>query len=129
MMPWQWTMQIQRGETLTLFDGGKLKRDWTYIDDIVRGLSAMLNAEFSWEIWNLGCGRPVENRQFVQILEQLLGKKAHTKNVPAPSSEPFETFADIGKAQRMLNYLPQVAVEQGLENFVNWLRAENLLNS
>ncbi len=128
MMPWQWTMQIQRGETLTLFDGGKLKRDWTYIDDIVRGLTAMLDVEFDWEIWNLGCGRPVENLQFVQILEQLLGKTARTENVPAPGSEPFETFADIAKARRMLNYQPQVAVEQGLENFVAWLRAENLLD-
>ncbi len=128
MMPWQWTMQIQRGETLTLFDGGKLKRDWTYIDDIVRGLIAMLNAEFSWEIWNLGCGRPVENLQFVQILENLLGKKANLQNVPAPNSEPFETFADISKAQQMLNYQPQIAVEQGLANFVDWLRDEGLLN-
>ena len=128
MMPWQWTMQIQRGETLTLFDGGKLKRDWTYIDDIVRGLIAILDAEFDWEIWNLGCGRPVENLQFVKILENLLGKSARVENVPAPASEPFETFADISKAQRMLGYQPQVEVEQGLANFVEWLRVEGLLD-
>ena len=58
MMPWQWTQMILRGETLQLFAGGQIKRDWTYIDDIVAGFMAALDKGFEWEIINLGCGSP-----------------------------------------------------------------------
>jgi UDP-glucuronate 4-epimerase len=127
MMPWQWTMQIRRGEPLTLFNNGHMKRDWTYIDDIVRGLVAVLDAGFDWEILNFGCGNPVENRRFVEVLENLLGQRAQINAVPAPVSEPLETFADISKAKQLLNWTPQVQVEEGLKYFVEWLRGENLL--
>ena len=58
-MPWQWTQMILRGEPLTLYSAGKLKRDWTYIDDIVAGFIAALDKPFAFEIINLGCGNPV----------------------------------------------------------------------
>jgi UDP-glucuronate 4-epimerase len=58
MMPWQWSQKISRGEEITLFNGGHLKRDWTYIDDIVRGFVLALDANLEWEIFNLGCGVP-----------------------------------------------------------------------
>ena len=127
MMPWQWTQKIQNGEPLTLFNGGHLKRDWTYIDDIVRGLVAALDAGLKWEILNLGCGRPVENLEFIATLETLLQKRAIIENVPSPPSEPLETFADIAKAKQLLNWQPQVQVPEGLKYFVEWLRAQKLL--
>jgi UDP-glucuronate 4-epimerase len=123
MMPWQWTSSIARGEEITLFDGGRMKRDWTYVDDIVRGFVSALDTPFSFEIINLGCGRPVENLAFVQVLEQLIGRRAIRKEVPAPPSEPIETFADISKARRLLDYEPRVNVEEGLAHFVEWMRA------
>jgi UDP-glucuronate 4-epimerase len=124
MMPWQWTQQILRGEPLTLFDGGRLMRDWTYVDDIVTGFLAALDAGLAGEIINLGCSRPVENRRIVQILEQLLGREAQIIDRPTPASEPPITFADVSKARRLLGYEPTVAVEEGLERFVAWLRSE-----
>ncbi len=127
MMPWQWSMKIARNEPISLFDGGRLKRDWTYVDDIVAGLLACVDAGCRWEIFNLGCGHPVENTRFVRVLEELLGRRAIIEDVPAPASEPFETFADISKARGMLGYCPQVQVEQGLKCFVEWLRQEKLL--
>lgn len=127
MMPWQWTQQILRGEPLTLYNGGELKRDWTYIDDIVRGFLSALDAALPYEIINLGCGRPVANREFVQLLERLLGRQAVVRDVPAPASEPLITFADISLARRLLHYEPRVNVEEGLERFVSWLRAERLI--
>src|ERR1700683_1742490 len=78
MMPWQWTKQILAGQSLTLYGGGKLKRDWTYIDDIVGGFIAALDKRLDCEIMNLGCGRLVENLEFIRILERLLGKTAKT---------------------------------------------------
>lgn len=127
MMPWQWSQQIARGETITLFNGGHLQRDWTFIDDIVAGFVAALDAGLAFEIINLGCGRPVENLDFVRVLETLLGRKAEIEDVPAPASEPIITFADTEKARRLLGYEPQVNIEEGLARFVAWLRAENLL--
>ncbi|HLL88469.1 MAG TPA: NAD-dependent epimerase/dehydratase family protein [Tepidisphaeraceae bacterium] len=128
MMPWQWTKSILEGKELTLYNGGHLKRDWTYIDDIVDGFVAALDKPLGFEIINLGCGRPVDNLQFVRVLEGLLGKKAKTVDVPAPSSEPLITYADISKAQTMLGYAPKVMVEEGLKRFVDWLRAERLMS-
>ncbi|HEX8835197.1 MAG TPA: hypothetical protein VF719_13395, partial [Abditibacteriaceae bacterium] len=109
-------------------NGGHLHRDWTYIDDVVDGFISALDKGFAWEIFNLGYGRPVENIEFVQILESLLGKKAHILDTPVPLSEPLITFADTTKAQRMLGYEPKTDVEHGLNNFIQWLRAEKLLD-
>lgn len=127
MMPWQWSTKIQRGEPITLFNGGHMKRDWTYIDDIVRGFAAALDAGMRWEIINLGCGNPVENLRFVQILEALTGREARIQSEPAPPSEPLETYASIEKAKLLLNWEPQVQVEEGLDRFVTWMRAEGHL--
>jgi UDP-glucuronate 4-epimerase len=127
MMPWQWSQDIAAGRPLKLFGGGHLMRDWTYVDDIIRGFTAALDRRLAWEIVNLGCGNPVENLRFVQILESLVGRKAAVEDVPTPPSEPVVTYADISKAGRLLEWRPQVQVEEGLSNFVRWLRAEALL--
>ena len=127
MMPWQWTMSILKGEPLTLYNAGHMKRDWTYVDDIVAGLMLALDKPFDYEIVNLGCSRPVENIEFVKILENLLGKKAIVKDVPAPASEPIVTYADVSKARKLLGYEPKVNVEEGLRRFVEWLREASLI--
>jgi len=127
MMPWQWAVQINKGEPITLYNGGRLKRDWTYIDDIVAGFVAALDKPLGYEILNLGCSRPVENLDFVRTLEQILGKTAQVIDTPAPSSEPLITHADISKARRLLGYEPKVNIDQGLRKFIDWMRAERLL--
>jgi UDP-glucuronate 4-epimerase len=127
MMPWKWAFAIQNGEQVTLYNAGRLKRDWTYIDDIVAGFLAALDRPFAYEIINLGCGCPVENTRFVQILEELLHRKAQIVETPCPASEPLITYADTTKAKELLGYEPRVSIEEGLSRFVNWLRAERLL--
>ncbi len=127
MMPWQWTRRISHGEPITLFNAGHMRRDWTYIDDIVRGFIAALDAGFAWEIINLGGGDPTENLEFVRILECLVGREAIIENVPCPPSEPLETWASIVKARELLDWAPTVKVEDGLANFIAWMRAEELL--
>jgi UDP-glucuronate 4-epimerase len=127
MMPWQWSLKILKDEPLDLFGGGHLKRDWTYIDDIVSGFVAALDKPMGFEIVNLGCGRPVENLDFVRILENLLGKKAIINDVPVPDSEPLITYADITKAGQLLGYKPQVMLEEGLERFITWMRGEKII--
>ncbi len=127
MMPWQWAHSISHGEPITLFNAGHMKRDWTYIDDIVRGFIAAIDANLSWEIINLGGGNPTENLEFVRILEGLVGREAIIENVPCPPSEPLETWASIEKARDLLNWSPQTKVEDGLAQFVDWMRAEKML--
>lgn len=122
MMPWQWTRQILAGEPLTLYGGGKLKRDWTYIDDIIAGFIAAMDKKLPCEILNLGCSRPVENLEFIRILESLLGKKAKVIDTPTPASEPLITYADISKARKLIGYDPKITVDEGLRRFVEWMR-------
>src|SRR2546421_5710827 len=112
MMPWQWTVSINKGEPIILFNGGKMKRDWTYVDDIVDGFVRALDKPLGYEILNLGCSNPVENLQFVKIIEQLVGKKAIVVDKPAPPSEPIVTYADVSKARRLIGYEPKVKAEE-----------------
>ncbi len=127
MMPWIWSQTIRAGKPITLYGGGKLKRDWTYIDDIVAGFIAALDKNLEYEIINLGCSQPVENLAFVQILEELLGRKANIVDTPTPPSEPLISFADITKARQLLGYDPKINAREGLARFTTWMRQENLL--
>jgi UDP-glucuronate 4-epimerase len=127
MMPWQWTLDILADKPLTLYNAGHLKRDWTYIDDIVDGLLLALDKPQPFEIVNLGCSNPVENLRFVQVLEHLLGKKAIILDTPTPPTEPLITYADVTKAKSLLGYQPKVQVEQGLKKFIEWLREEKII--
>ncbi|MGC9259014.1 MAG: NAD-dependent epimerase/dehydratase family protein [Phycisphaerae bacterium] len=127
MMPWHWSRQITAGEELTLFASGHLKRDWTYIDDILDGFIAALDSPRGYRVYNLGCGNPVENLDFVHTLAEILGKEAKIRNVPAPVSEPPITYADISKARHELGYTPKVQVREGLRRFVQWMRKMDLL--
>jgi UDP-glucuronate 4-epimerase len=127
MMPWMWSQMIQQGKPITLYGNGKLKRDWTFIDDIVAGFIAALDKPLDYEIINLGCSQPVENSHFVQILEELVGRKAEIIDTPTPPSEPLISYADITKARQILNYNPKVNAKEGLTRFVHWMRQEKLL--
>jgi UDP-glucuronate 4-epimerase len=129
MMPWQWTLDILAGKPLTLYNNGHIKRDWTYIDDIVHGLTLALDnpPPSTYEILNLGCSNPVENLRFIEVLEQLLHKKALIVNTPTPPTEPLITYADTTKAHKALGYVPKVQIEQGLANFITWLREEKII--
>jgi UDP-glucuronate 4-epimerase len=127
MMPWIWSKLINSGQSITLYGTGKLKRDWTYIDDIVAGFLAALDKGLQYEIINLGCSQPVENLEFVQIIEELVGRRATIVDTPTPASEPLISFADISKARQMLGYDPKTNVREGLTQFVHWMRQQGLL--
>lgn len=126
MMPFMVTDRIVRGQKITLFNAGNMKRDWTYVDDIVAGVVAAIDKPCGYEIINLGRGEPVLMSDFVTIIEQLVGKKAILETPPAPASEPPVTFADISKARRLLGYNPQTAVQQGLEKLWAWYQATHI---
>ena len=125
MMPFMVTDRVVRGERITLFDGGDMYRDWTYVGDIAAGVEAALRTPLGYEVINLGHGEPVHMRHFVAIVENLVGKPALLDTPPAPASEPHTTFADITKARRLLNYDPRTCIEQGLEELWAWYQARS----
>ncbi|MDM8528076.1 NAD-dependent epimerase/dehydratase family protein [Anaerolineales bacterium HSG24] len=123
MMPFMVMDRIVKGEEIILFDAGQMKRDWTYVDDIVSGVIAALERPLGYEIINLGRGEPILMADFVQSIEKLVGKKAVLSTPPAPASEPKITFANIDKARRLLDYNPQTAVGDGLAKMWDWYQA------
>ncbi len=126
MMPFMVTDRVVKGEEIKLFDAGQLKRDWTYVEDIVSGIIAALERPLGYEIINLGRGEPVLMADFVEIIEDLVGKKAVLTTPPAPASEPKITFANIDKARRLLDYKPQTSVTDGLARLWDWYQKEIL---
>lgn len=120
MMPYMVTDRIYRGDTITLFSGGQMKRDWTFVDDIVSGVELALFKPVGYEIINLGRGEPVLMADFVNIIEDLIGKKAVLETPPAPASEPEVTFANIDKARQLLGYDPKTPIHAGLAKLWAW---------
>ena len=124
MMPFMVTDGIVNQREIALFDGGRMRRDWTYIDDIVAGVVSALDKPLGYEIINLGRGEPVLMSDFVTIIETLVGRKAILSMPPAPASEPKVTFANIDRARRLLAYNPQTAVADGLAKLWEWYQSE-----
>ncbi len=125
MMAYMVIERILNGQEIVLFDGGEMYRDWTYVDDIVAGLTAALDTPLGYEIINLGRGEPVRLGDFVTIIEGLVGKEARIRSVPAPPSEPPRTFASIEKARRLLGYNPHVSIKEGLVHTWAWYQTIN----
>jgi len=124
MMPYLVTERIFCDREITLFEAGEMRRDWTYIADIVSGVVAALDADLPYEIINLGRGEPVLMADFVRLVEEIVGKRARLVTPAAPPSEPPVTYADVSKARRLLSYNPQTSVEEGMRLFVAWYRRE-----
>ncbi|RME45460.1 MAG: NAD-dependent epimerase/dehydratase family protein, partial [Caldilineae bacterium] len=124
MMPYIVLDRLVHDREIILFDNGDMRRDWTYIDDIIRGVVAALDRPLGYEIINLGRGEPVLMNDFIAMAEELVGKKAIIKGVPAPPSEPKITFACVDKAAALFGYRPQTSIGEGLRNLWDWYRRE-----
>lgn len=122
MMPMRVIDSILAGTPIMVYDGGVLKRDWTYIDDVVDGVAAALNTPDGYAIYNLGYGQPVALTDFIQIYEELIGKAAITETVPRPATEPPITYCDNSRARAKLGFTPKVALVEGLSRTWDWVR-------
>jgi UDP-glucuronate 4-epimerase len=129
MMPFMVTHRIVNDQEIQLFDAGQMKRDWTYIDDIVAGVVAAIDRPLGYEIINLGRGEPVLMADFVGIIEELVGKPAVLSTPPAPPSEPKINFANVRKARKLLDYHPKMDVADGLARMWDWYQREILSSS
>lgn len=122
MALFKFTDRIVEGEQIDVYNYGDMKRDFTYIDDIVDGVTACLENPFDYEIFNLGNNTPVKLMDFIQILEDTLGMEAKKNMMPMQPGDMKVTYADISKSQEMLGYEPETGIEEGIEKFVDWYR-------
>ncbi|MCC5875953.1 MAG: NAD-dependent epimerase/dehydratase family protein [Candidatus Sumerlaeia bacterium] len=124
MMPWIVLESLLHDREITLFDNGEMRRDWTYVSDIVAGVVAAIDKPLGYEVINIGRGQPILMTEFLDLMEELTGRKPRIKAVPAPASEPKATFALVDKARSLLDYDPQTTVREGLSRFVDWYTRE-----
>lgn len=127
----KFTKAIFLGEPITVYGDGSTSRDYTYVDDIVKGIKAALNYNASnFEIINLGNNKVVSMNELVHSLEEVMGKKAVIQYLPQQAGDVPKTYADISKAERLLSYHPQTKLKDGLQQFCNWFNnhRELLLN-
>lgn len=113
---------ILEGKPIDVYNHGKMKRDFTYIDDIVSGILAALDNQSRYEIFNLGNNRPVELLDFIKWIEKALGKKAELNMMPMQPGDVESTCADIDYSREKLGYSPKTPVEEGIKKFVDWYR-------
>ena len=111
---------ILQGTPIQIYNHGKMKRDFTYVDDIVLGITSALDKSLPCEIFNLGNNKPEDVLTLVHLLEKKLGKKAHIELLPHTPSEVPITYADISKSQKILDFQPQISLDQGLDHFLEW---------
>lgn len=113
---------ILEGKPIPFFGDGTTRRDYTFVDDIIQGVRAAIDYNQSdYEIFNLGESRTVELNELIALLETNLGKKAILNRLPMQPGDVPQTFADISKAKKLLNYNPTTPIEKGIEKFVEWL--------
>ena len=129
MAYYTFTKAIFDGATIRLFNHGNMKRDFTYIDDIVAGVVAALDhppaddgEAAPHRLYNIGNHRPEPLPRFIEVLEKAIGRKAIIELAPMQPGELVETFADIAAIQRDLGFAPVTPIDEGLPRFVDWYR-------
>ena len=114
------TDKILKGESIDVYNNGEMRRDFTYVDDIISGFSLAVEKAKGFEIINLGNGDPVELMDFVHVIEEKLERKATINFLPLQPGDVPETYADISKAKTLLGYEPKTSVKEGVSNFIDW---------
>jgi UDP-glucuronate 4-epimerase len=140
MALFKFTRAMLAGESIPVFNYGKHRRDFTYIDDIVEGVVRVLdrpatsNPKWSgdnpdsgssaapWRVYNIGNNSPVELMDYIGALERALGVKAEMELLPLQPGDVPDTYADVEDLVSEFNYKPATSVETGVSRFVEWYR-------
>jgi UDP-glucuronate 4-epimerase len=116
------TDKILKGEKIQVFNNGNMKRDFTYIDDIVYGIRSALDKNYKCEIFNLGNNHSEDLMDIIRLIEKNINKKAKIEFLPMQPGDVKESCADIDKSIKMLNFNPKIKVAAGLKSFINWYK-------
>lgn len=134
----KFTRAMLKGEKITVFNYGKHRRDFTYIDDIVEGVIRVLDepaqanpnwdsnnpdpatSSAPWKVYNIGNNNPVELMDYIEALEDSLGVKAEKELLPLQPGDVPDTYADVDDLVKDFNYKPATSIDKGVANFVKW---------
>ena len=122
MAYFSFTKAILEKKSIDVYNFGKMSRDFTYIDDIVEGISAAIDLESSFEIFNLGNNKPESRSSLILFIEETLGQKAEQRPLPMQSGDVESTYADIGYSKEKLAFSPKISLKEGIRRFVNWYK-------
>jgi UDP-glucuronate 4-epimerase len=123
MAIFKFVKNITEGREIDVYNYGKdLKRDFTYIDDIIDGVVKALDSDYENEIINLGKGSPDELGEMIGIIEEELGIEAKKNLMPMQKGDVMITYCDTSKAKKLLGYDPKVTLRDGIKEFVKWYR-------
>lgn len=111
---------MRLGQSMPLYNGGQMHRDWTFVSDIVQGVVTATDRRLGYEVINIGRGEPVLLADFVRNLEALAGGRAPVTSEPMMRADVSYTYADISKARKLLDYEPKVSVADGVQQFFDW---------
>ncbi|QDU09736.1 NAD-dependent epimerase/dehydratase family protein [Gimesia aquarii] len=130
------TKAILEGTPIKVFNHGNLKRDFTYIDDIVTGVvgvlgdipshrqglsvNELIETEAPYRIYNIGNHQPIGISKLIDVIEQRVGKQAIRENYPMQPGDVLETYADISELKQAIHFSPSTTIEEGVDRFVDW---------
>jgi len=117
---YKFTNLALQDKAVPIFGDGSAARDYTYIDDIVYGIIGAMSHLSGYEIINLGESRTISLKQLIEVLEEVLNKKIKIDSFPMQAGDVDITYADIGKAQQLLDYHPHWDFQKGIQSFVQW---------
>jgi UDP-glucuronate 4-epimerase len=120
------TRAVLAGRPVTVFGDGSMRRDFTHVDDIVRGvLAALEHARPGFRVYNLGSGAPVDLQALVQAIGEAAGQEPAVQRAPVPLGDVDATFAEIGRAREELGWEPRISLREGLRSVVGWVRSHD----
>jgi UDP-glucuronate 4-epimerase len=124
---------IAKGKPIDVYNHGKMKRDFTYIDDVVEGVARVMvrppttvvdagasRSEAFYKVYNIGNHEPVELMRFIEVIEGAVGKRAEMNLLPMQPGDVLETYADVSDLMRDVGYAPSTTIEEGMGRFVDW---------
>lgn len=145
MAMWLFAKAIMAGESIKLFNNGNMRRDFTYVDDVVESIERLIdrapaaNPNWSgdapdpgsssapWRVYNIGNNNPVELLEVVRLLEEAIGMKAKRELLPMQPGDVPATFADVDDLMRDVGFKPATPIAEGIARFIDWYRSYNRL--
>ncbi|MFR9165482.1 MAG: GDP-mannose 4,6-dehydratase [Dysgonomonas sp.] len=130
MAPMIFTKSIYEGKPINVFNNGDMERDFTYVDDVVKGVVKLIDkipdedeTHPFYRILNIGNSKPVKLLDFIHLLEKSIGKNAALEMKPMQPGDVKITYADTAKLEKIIDYKPQTALENGISQFIEWYKS------
>lgn len=126
MAYYKFAESIYRGETIKVYNGGDMLRDFTYVDDVVTGIMLVMNSApienngVRYKIYNIGHGHPIKLMDFIEILETALGRTAKKKYLPMQPGDVYQTYADMSEMKLDFNFTATTSIYDGITKFASW---------